>query len=384
MKNRTWAEIDLGTAARNFHAIKAQIPPGVKIMAVVKADAYGHGAVRLARVYEREGADFLGVACIDEAAVLARAGVSLPLVVLGPVFPESVEIAKQADAAVPVFSAESLAALSQASAETPGALKVHIKVDTGMGRIGFYPSELKEHSDALRRAQEDGSIKVEGVFSHFAVSDMSDSDSRAYTTRQYESFRAVCRMLEEAGFTGLFKHVSNSAGTLFGEFPEQNLVRPGIHLYMPVDPGAGFEFEPALGAVMSVKTRVTMVKCVPAGTDIGYGRTFTTAAPTDIATVCMGYADGYPRLLSGGGRMLVRGKSAPVIGRVCMDQLMLDVTGISGIVPGDIVTVVGRDGDEEISFYELAGLVGTSVHELTCGISPRAERVYREDIPPKG
>jgi alanine racemase len=367
-----WAEVNLGAIAHNIREIRKLIQPGTKLMAVVKADAYGHGAIPVARVALASGAQYLAVAILDEALALRREGITAPILILGHTPPEQACILVEYDLTQTVFSLEVARAIS-AAAETAGKIvRVHIKVDTGMGRIGVFPDEAPEFAEAISRLP---GIFIEGVYTHMACADEQD---KAYTRWQFDRFKEAVAGIEARGLTIPLKHVANSATTL--DLPEMHLdmVRTGIVLY-GLWPSHDVRRVIDLRPAMQLKTRVAYVKQVPAGTSISYGRKFTTNSPSIIATLPLGYADGWSRLLSNKAEVLIHGQRAPLVGRVCMDQCMVDVTRIPGVRPGDEVVLFGVQGEQFLPVEEVASHMGTINYEMVCLISKRVPRIYLND-----
>ena len=374
---RTWAEVDLDAALHNFTVIKEQAG-GSKVMAVVKADACGHGARMLSRLYDENGADAFAVSNLEEGVQLRRWGIGKPILVLGYTPPEEAGALAAADIAQALFSSEYAARLSRFASEAGVTVKVHIKVDTGMGRLGF-DCRREEH---IAAAAEEAAAAVrlpgllaEGIFTHFASADLDGDPDGSFTASQYARFRAAADAVEAAGICLPYKHCCNSAGLMLHPEMGMDYVRPGIILH-GLTPSPGLPFMDRFKPTLSLKSTVSFVKPLAAGDTVSYGRTYKAERPILAATVAIGYADGYPRLLSGRGRALIRGKSAPIIGRVCMDQMVVDVTGIPGVKEGDVVTLIGRDGDENLPVEEISGLCGTINYETMCDISRRVPRVY--------
>ena len=359
--------IDLDILSSNFDAIcaKADVP----VMAIIKADAYGHGAVPVARLLEKKSA-FFGVSSIGEALELRRAGIAIPILILGytPVsaYPEAV----REEIRPAIFHYEDALALSEAAVAAGKTAPFHFAVDTGMSRIGFQVTE--EAADLCAKIAALPGLKAEGLFSHFATADCAQLDR---AKKQAEQFAAFDSMLRERGVQVPLRHLDNSAGIMnFGHHYE--MVRSGIITYgmYPSDEVSAqlLEVRPALRWI----SRVTHVKQLPAGREIGYGGTYTTTADTIVATIPVGYADGYRRNLSGRFYVLIRGRKAPILGRVCMDQLMVDVTDIPGVCTGDTVTLIGKDGSEEIPIETIAAEADSFNYEFACGISRRVPRFY--------
>ena len=363
---RTWAEVNLDAVLHNFMAARNRLPENMKLLVTVKANGYGHGAVPVAKLLE-DKADYFALAAMDEAVQLRQAGVRAPLLILGPVLQLDYRRAAQYDIALAVSSLAEAKAVSQCAEDTGKKIIVHFALDTGMSRIGFPCT--KEAALELREAAQLPGIIPEGVFSHFA---MSDSKNKSYVNLQAGNFR---HMLDMAGVDFPIRHLYNSAAIAELE-PEFDMARQGILLYglRPSDEvdGSGLGVKP----VMALRSHVSFVKDLPAGTPISYGCTYVTSNDSVIATVMAGYADGVPRLLSNCGEVIIRGVKAPIVGRVCMDQLMVDVTHIPGVQPGDIVTIFGTDGEVTITADEVAEKAQTIGYELVCGIAPRVPRVY--------
>jgi alanine racemase len=365
----TWAEVDLDAIAHNARGLKERAGEKTELMAVVKANAYGHGAVPVARTALENGASRLAVNRALEGVELRQAGLTAPILILGYSLPSEAETIVRWDLTPTVTTVEGALALSAMSDRQGKVTPVHVKVDTGMGRFGLLPDEV---APFVRRIAELPGLKLEGLFTHFAVADLAD---KTYTRRQFGLYMQVVRQLEEAGFTVPLKHVGNSATNL--DLPEMHLdmVRCGIALYglHPSD-----EVEPAipLKLAMALKSRVARVRTLPPGSSISYGCTYTTTRSTPVALVPVGYGDGYHRILSNKGSVLIGGKRAPIVGRVCMDQFVVDVTGHEGVRQDDEVVVFGRQGEEEISAEEVAALAGTINYEVVTSILPRVTRVY--------
>lgn len=377
---RTWAEVDLDCIAHNFKSIRAFVRDGCKVMAVVKADAYGHGAPYVAKEYERLGADYFGVSNIDEAAQLRSCGIKKPILILGYTPPEYAGQLISQEITQTVFSLDYAKALSDAAKTAGGQVKVHIKIDSGMSRIGFVchdtPS-LHKTVNEIKQAAALSELQLEGVFTHFAV---ADEMQNAFTERQFDRFMAALHALEDEGIRFEIRHCCNSAGLL--NYPEMQLdmVRPGIILY-GLGPAAGMPLPNGvtLKPVMSLKTVVSQIKKLPPQTAISYGMRYYTDKETKVATLPIGYADGFARSLSNCADVLIGGKRARIVGRVCMDQCMADVTGIENISEDSIVTIVGIDGDQMVTMDEIAAICGTISYETICLIGKRVPRVFIKD-----
>ena len=369
----TRAQVFLENIRSVVRDIRTAAGDSVSVMAVVKADAYGHGAVRVARAALDAGASSLAVAYPQEALELRDAGIDAHTLVMGllpAVNPDAVDTIVATGAAQAVADRDAPKALgARASANRP--VPVHVKVDTGMGRIGIRPEEALSYIEYLTSIP---GITVEGIFTHFPSADESDL---SFTDGQIASFTDLLQTLEGSGIRIPFRHMANSAGILACKDSYVNMVRPGIMLY-GLYPSHDVEQSIPLSPALRWVSAVRFLKEVPPGTPISYGRTFVTPRPSVIATLPVGYADGYNRLLSNRGCVLVRGKRAPVVGRVCMDMTMIDVTDIDNVAVGDEVVLIGAQGDDEITADEMAELLGTINYEVTCAISKRVPRVYIE------
>ncbi|NLC71218.1 MAG: alanine racemase [Desulfuromonadaceae bacterium] len=366
----TRAEIDLQALIHNFSQVKTLAGAKRKVLAAVKADAYGHGAVPAALALERHGADFLGVALTEEGLQLREAGIGLPILLLGGFYPGQEEAILDHRLTPILFDLESARRLNEAARRKGSVHPFHLKIDSGMGRVGFREEELGE---ALGRLHGFSSLDMEGVLSHLALSDVPDHPATAV---QLERFRRALELIRASGFQPRCRHISNSAAVLSLPVPECNMVRPGIMLYGS-PPSVHFEKGFDLRPVMSLRTAVAQLKRVPEGTGVSYGHRFVTSRPSLLAAIPIGYGDGYSRRLSNCGEVLIRGKRARVAGTVCMDWTVIDVTDIPGVQVGETVTLLGRDGDDQISAEEWAEKVGTISYEVYCGIGKRVPRVYR-------
>ena len=368
--DNTRVKIDLDAIAHNFDAVWAKA--GVPVMAVIKADAYGHGAIPVARLLQDKCA-FFGVSSMLEAMELRQAGLTTPILILGQTPVQAFSTAVREGIRPTIFHYEAALALSEAAQAAGITAPFHFAVDTGMSRIGFQATE--EDADICAKIAALPGIRAEGIFSHFATADCADL-SRA--RKQAERFDYFCTLLHDRGVEIPIRHMNNSAGLMnFGTHYE--MVRSGIVTYgmYPSD-----EVDPRLlpiRPVMQWITRVAYVKTLPAGRQISYGGTYTTTKETVVATLPVGYADGYRRSLSGIGHVLIHGKKAPVLGRVCMDQIMVDVTDIPGVKLDDTAVLIGCDGDEEITVDAMAAATGTINYEIVCGLSRRIPRAYYQD-----
>lgn len=362
----TRAEIDLSAIRQNIINVKALLRPGTKFCAVVKADAYGHGAVEVSREAVRAGADYLAVAVLDEALELRGAGLTLPVLILGYTSPEQYGQVVAAGLTQTIYTLDQAEALDAAARAAGRRAKAHLKIDSGMGRLGVQAEEAVEL--AAKMAALPG-LDLEGAFTHFAKADSLD---KSHVLAQFAAFCAALEGIREKGVKLAIRHCANSAAVL--DLPETHLdmVRPGIIMYglKPSDETSQpFRAVPA----MSFKTCVSHVKTLPAGHCISYGCIYTTQVAERIATLPVGYADGWSRLFSGKGEVLVRGRRAPLVGRICMDQCMVNVDGIPDVATGDEVTLFGGP---EITADEVAGRIGTVNYELVCMVSERVPRIY--------
>ncbi len=369
-KRPTVAEIDLKALAFNYCQIQKRLPKGVKILAVVKADAYGHGALPVSQTLERLGVEYLGVAIPEEGIELRRGGIKTPILILGGIYRgEADEIIKYGLTPV-VFDLESLKALSRAGEKRGKKVKIHLKVDTGMGRLGVPFQEFPKFLEKIGRFPQ---IEVEGLLSHFALI----HEGEGYTEGQWEKFQKAIAMLRGVGLSCRYVHMANSGIlTLFPHF-SGNLVRPGIMIYGSY-PSIEFQSLIELKPVLTLKTHIHYLKSVPQGSKIGYGGTFTTKRESLIATLPVGYADGYSLQLSNQGEVLIKGKRAPIVGKVCMDFTMVDVTEVPKVGPGDEVILIGKQGRERITPEEIAGKIGSIPYEVLCLIGKRVPRIYKE------
>lgn len=366
-----WAEVDLDAIAQNLKEVRRIIPKDTKVMAIVKANAYGHGAVQVAQKAIEAGADYLGVALLMEAVQLRKHGISSPILILGYTPEADYPAVVQNSITQTIFSYDQAELLSRSAQELKRQAKIHIKVDTGMGRIGFQPTE--ESIQEIKAIAELPGLKIEGIFTHMANADAKD---KTYSHLQLNKFLWFCSEVEKAGIKPALRHVANSAAIIDLPDAHLDLVRPGIMLYGLYPSNEVDKSKVNLCPAMSLKTKIIHLKEVAAGTSIGYGCTYTATRPTRIATLPLGYADGYTRLLSNKGIVLVRGQKVPVVGRVCMDQLMIDVSGVKNAAVGDEVVLFGKQGDAYISVDDIAALVGTINYEVVCMVSCRVPRIY--------
>lgn len=374
---RTWAEVDIDAVKHNFNEIKRSVSNDAGIMCVIKADAYGHGAVFLGKLYEELGAQRFAVSNIEEALQLRENGLSLPVLILGFTPADMAKELADNNISQAVFSEEYAKELSDEAVKQNVNVKIHIKLDTGMSRIGFMYQDKERDNDSLaqiERACRYPNLVSEGIFTHFAVSDEAD-EGREATLHQFDCFSSAVKKLSDDGFEFPVVHCSNSGAIIDYKQAHLNCVRAGIILY-GLAPSSKLAQRLDLRPAMQIKSVIAQVKTVEEGTPVSYGGTYVTNRPTKIATVPIGYADGYTRALGNRAYMTVKGKKAPVVGRVCMDQLMLDVSDIDDIRSGDEVTVIGDGKNNTMSFDEMAALTGTINYELVCLVGKRVPRVY--------
>jgi alanine racemase len=360
----TWADIDLGAFERNVDAVVARLPPGTRLIPMLKANAYGHGAVELARRCRPEQVAMIGVALLEEALELRQAGIALPILVVGPLSEAQIRLALDHDITLGVPGPEELELVARVARERDVA--IHLKLDSGMGRMGVVETELPRVAELLQSAPR---LRVDAIYTHFAnAGDANDP----FTAEQLARFETLVATLREAGIDAPKHHAANSAATMRGITPG-DYVRTGIVLYgaEPLDNDAR-RLEP----LMRWRTAIARLKELPAGSAIGYGTTFHTTRVSRIATLPVGYADGYNRRLSNRGEVLVRGRRVPVVGRVSMDLVTIDVTDVEDATLGDEVVLLGRQGGDEITAEELARKLDTISYEVFCSVGARVPRVY--------
>ena len=369
---RTWCDVSLDNLKYNIEQIKSKVDENVMLCGIVKANAYGHGVEEIASVLVEQGFDYLAVAFIDEAVELRLCGFEQPVLILGNTPKDTTYQVVEYNITASVYDTDTAKALSCEAVKQNKSVKIHLKIDTGMGRIGFVPN-LQTVSDIIEISKLPN-IEIEGIFTHFACADCED---RKMTLEQYNRFISLVDELEKAGVKIPIKHCCNSAGIV--NYPEMHLdmVRAGIILYgmYPSDIGYDIDLKP----LMNFKSSVINIKTVKAGETISYGATYTTKSEMKIATIAVGYADGYSRLLSNCGRVLVNGQFADIVGRICMDQCMIDVTNVHNISIGDEVILFGADKNEKLPVEELAVKLGTINYELPCIINNRVPRCYVKD-----
>jgi alanine racemase len=371
----TWAEIHLENLAANFRQIKGIVSPAARVMAIVKAEAYGHGAVECARRLAHEGADWFGVAIPEEGIQLRAAGITQPILSLGGFWPAQAAACLQQRLTPVVYRLDMIESVNQAASDAGVVADVHVKIDTGMGRLGIRFDELTNFVSKLDRFRN---VRIDGLMSHLAAAD--DTSCQPLTRDQIRRFDEAAGVFRQAGYHPTYLHLSNSAGIYGHREAWGNMVRPGGVLYglwrnvLPLTIS-----DPKLAPVMSLHSRISMLKWVPPGETIGYGCTFEASRKSLIATLPIGYHDGYMRALSNRANVIVRGTYAPVVGRISMDLTLVDVTNVSGVELGDKVTLLGWDRDNvgsNISAEDLARISGTLSYEVTCGIGERVPRLY--------
>jgi alanine racemase len=364
------AEIDLSAIAANVALACRLAGPGTQVMAVVKADAYGHGAVPVARAALDAGATWLGVALPEEAVPLRAAGIASRILVLGPIAPDQADLVAAHDLDQCVSDLSQAEALDRAARARGGVLALHLKVDTGMGRVGLRPREVRGVGEKILALS---CVRLVGLMTHFAEAEAEDP---TFAREQLARFAEAAGDLAAAGIAAPIRHAANSAGLLFLPEARLDLVRPGIMLYGCHPRGPLRGPEPLLRPALRFRTAISQIREVAPGDSVSYGRTFVAPRDLRVATLLVGYADGCGRLLSNRGHVLVRGRRVPIIGRVCMDMTMVDVTGVPDIRVGDEAVLIGRQGNEEITADEVAEIQGTISYEVLCRIGPRVPRVY--------
>jgi len=373
-----WAEINLKAIAHNVKELRRITKPEARFMAAVKANAYGHGLIEVAKTVLQNGADELGVARIEEGIQLREDGIDAPVLILGHTPSSMYTHLIEFDLRPTVFSLKTAEALSEAAASINKKIKIHLKVDTGMGRLGLLPEALAPGKNAavikdMVCISKLPGIEVEGIYTHFATADFSD---KAYAKKQFEIFTGVLDQLRHSGVEVPLKHAANSAAVIDMQETHLDMVRPGISVYGLYPSDEVDKRRAALQPAMELKAVIIQLKKVPAGFKVSYGRTYEAPAPTTIATVPIGYGDGYNRLLSSRGHMLVRGERAPITGRVCMDLTMIDVGHISGVETGDEVVMFGSQGPGSIHIDEIAASLSTINYEVVTAVMPRVPRVF--------
>jgi alanine racemase len=368
-----WAEINLGNLAHNIREIKKIVKKDTLITAVIKANAYGHGSVEAAKVFLENGADRLAVATLSEAIELREAGIDVPILILGYTPESQYSQVIEYNITQTIYNFESASVFSQAASLQNKTGTIHIKIDSGMGRIGFLPND--ESVDEIIKISKLPNINIEGIFTHFATADEKD---KSYTRLQFERFSTVVKKLEEKGLSIPIKHVSNSAAII--DFPEYNLdmVRPGIILYGYYPSNDVNKDRIQLKPAMTLRAKISNVKTVSKGTGISYGQIFVTERESKIATIPIGYADGYTRMLTSKAEAFIKGKRVPVVGRICMDQCMLDVTEVEDVKIGDEVVLLGYEAGQPDA-DEIGEKLNTISYEVLCMVGRRIPRVYTKN-----
>lgn len=374
---RTWAEINLNALEHNYRIIREKLDDNCKLMCVIKADGYGHGSIVLAKEYERLGADWFAVSNIEEAIQLRQNGITVPILILGYTPASMADKLNEFNITQAVLTKSYACELSNYSKKYGVNTSVHVKLDTGMTRIGLMYQNPERDActiDEIAEIARLENLNVNGMFSHFAVADEGD-DGEEYTQRQLACFNSAIELLKQKGIEFENYHIANSGGIIDYKCAHFNMVRAGIILYGLL-PSGKLKHDADLKNVMELKSVISQIKTVEPDTTVSYGRTYTTSRPTKIATVPIGYADGYIRALGKKAEMIVNGKRARVIGRICMDQLMLDVSHIDDIRVGDIITVFGNDHGSKLSVDEIASWSDTINYEVICLVGKRVPRLY--------
>lgn len=370
---RIEADINLSAIRKNIETMKGYIPKDKKLLAVIKANAYGHGAIEVANALD-DLSDYYGVACIDEGIELRKAGITKPILILGYTDASLYEDLVKYDITQTIFSYEQAKKLSMVANHLDKTAKIHIKLDTGMNRIGFKcePESIQE----IKKISELSNLNVEGIFTHYYKADEVD---KSFANKQLDMYTNMVEALEQEGIHFSIRHISNSAGIM--EMPNEtyDMVRSGISTYGLYPSEEMDKVACVLYPAMTLKSHITHIKMVKKGETVGYGGTYTLPEDRKIATVGVGYADGYPRALSNQGRMLVNGQFAPIVGRVCMDQTMIDVTEIKDVVVGDEVVLVGKQGENILPCEELAAMSASFNYEFVCDVNRRVPRVFFQD-----
>lgn len=373
MDEPIWAEVDLQAIRHNVQEVRRLVGPKREIMAVVKANGYGHGSVQVAQAALKAGATRLAVARMVEAVQLRQAGISVPILILGYVPLEQVDKALEQDITLSVYRLDMAQGIAAKAEKKNLRAKIHLKVDTGMGRLGFLPGP--EGVAEIKQVCRLKKLEVEGIYTHFATADETD---KGYAKEQFALFLSILNILESEGITFPLRHCANSAAII--DLPETylDMVRPGIILYGLYPSTEVDQAKVRLQPAMTLKTHIAHVKKVTPGTKLSYGSTYTVPEETVIATLPIGYADGYPRLLSSRGYVLIHGQRAPVVGRVCMDQCMVNVGHIPGVKIHDEAIIFGKNKDNCLPVEELATLLGTINYEVVCWVGSRVPRIYIE------
>lgn len=368
---RVWAEIDLSAIRENLCALKKNLKPGTKILVVLKNDGYHHGATEIAS-YLNDSVDWIGVATVEEGILLRKNNIETPILILGPVFPERFTELIENHICPTIFTEEDAITFSEEAKKLSAVGRFHIAVDSGMSRIGLPMTE--ESADILTKMLNLPSVSCDGIFTHLATMDQKDPSFALLQVQKFRDFIEVCRKKHQ---DLPVIHVANSAATILKEGFSYPMVRIGIALYGIFPSEEMEQNKVVLHPAMELKSRISYIKDIPEGTSISYGCTFISDRPMRIATIPIGYADGIPRELSNKGFVLIRGKRAKICGRICMDQLMVDITDIPDVTHGEIVTILGSDGDDTISAYEISRLSGRIPYEFFSGVSARVPRIFK-------
>lgn len=373
LRPRVVAEVNLNAIKHNYYEIRKHVPKEVEVMAIVKADAYGHGSKEVANLLQTVGVNRFAVAIVKEGEELRKSGITSPILVLGYTPRADIHALLENDLTQTVFSYDMAKILSDEAGKLGKKVNVHIKVDTGMGRIGFLSSP--QSIEEVKRIAALPNLNMEGIFTHFSTADEEDA---SYTKKQWDIFEGFLTELRQVGIELPVIHAANSAAIMCHTYADLNVVRPGIILYGYYPShylnGKVLDLIPA----MTLKTQIVYIKELPEGHYVGYGRKYCTTHKTKIATIPVGYADGYSRNLGNKGRVLIRGQYAPIVGNICMDQFMVDVTNIDNVSLEDEVVLFGKQGEQEISVEEIASLLGTINYEIVCMIGKRVPRIYVE------
>lgn len=373
--SRVYASVDLDAIIYNMEQMHQHINPNTKMIAVVKTDGYGHGALPIARVLQEKPYIWgFAVASVEEGTALKKNGISLPVLVLGSVFPEQIEAAIEHEIRLTVYCEEVAQLIEREAIRCQKKAYVHLKIDTGMARLGFCPE--KEELETAIRVGKLPNLVLEGVYTHFAKADETD---KTYTKMQQEGFQHAVKTLRAAGLTFPYEHCSNSAGIIDIADANMDLVRAGIAMYGLYPSKEVDKQSVRLKPALELKSKVASVKQIKAGTCVSYGGTFKAPCDMTVAVIPVGYGDGYPRSLSNKGSVLIHGQKAPILGRICMDQFMVDVSAIKQTAFGDEVTLVGRDGDAFLSVEELSDISERFNYEFICDLGKRIPRVYRKN-----
>ena len=370
MPRPTVAEIDLSAIRHNLRAIRDHVTPGVEVIGVIKADAYGHGAAPVARALAREGVSRVAVAVVEEAQALRESGIRLRILVLGAAFPDQTAEIARGDFEIVLSDLEFAKRLDRAARRAGKPVAVHLKFDTGMGRIGFSPEQAPAVIGQIRGMS---GLRLEGIMTHFAQSD--ERGGETFTRQQIRAFLALHHAVRAAGIHVPTWHAANSGGAFSYPSAHMDAVRPGIALYGSY-PSAEVPHFVDLRPAMTLKTRIAQVRDVPAGASVSYGRTFRAKRPSRIAMLPIGYADGFSRHNSNVGQVLIGGRRAPIAGRICMDMTMVDITDLPNAAPGDEAVLYGRQGEAELPVHEVAATIGTISYEIMTSVGARVRRVY--------